>query len=301
MVLGSGVLFAVNGTVSKLMLQAGLDAPRLTALRAAGAALGLLAVAAVARPGLSRLRATRAELPLLIGYGLAGFLLVPMLYFVAIRRLPVGIALLFEYMAPLLVALWARFGQHHRVRSRLWAGLALALTGLACVAQVWGGGRLDPVGIAAGLGAAGLLACYYLLGARAVARRDTLSLTWWAFLVSAVAGALLRPWWSFPFGILGRRSAGTPVWLLGLYLVCFGSIAAYLLVAGALRHLPATSVGILGMIEPVIAAAVAWFVLHEALSVAQLLGGVLILLGVGLAETARTAGPRSVPDGPQPG
>lgn len=39
-----------------------------------------------------------------------------MLYFVAISRLPVGLGLLFEYSAPLLVALWARFGQRHRVR-----------------------------------------------------------------------------------------------------------------------------------------------------------------------------------------
>src|SRR5690348_8767166 len=108
MVVASGVLFAVNGTVSKLILRAGLDAPRLTELRATGAALGLsvllLTLPRERRRG--RLAVTRRELPLLAGYGLAGFFLVPMLYFVAISRLPVGIALLFEYTAPLFVALW---------------------------------------------------------------------------------------------------------------------------------------------------------------------------------------------------
>jgi drug/metabolite transporter (DMT)-like permease len=123
-------MFAVNGTVSKLILQAGLDAPRLTALRAAGAFLGLLGLSALAPrgrtggsrwvPGLRRLAATRRELPLLIGYGLAGFFLVPMLYFVAIGRLPVGVALLFEYTAPLLVTLWARFGQGQPSCTRRW-------------------------------------------------------------------------------------------------------------------------------------------------------------------------------------
>jgi drug/metabolite transporter (DMT)-like permease len=58
---------------------------------------------------------------------------------------------------------------------------------------------------------------------------------------------------------------------------------------GALKHLPATSVGIIAMIESVVAGAVAWFALGEALNAAQLAGRVLLLVGVGLAETARIA------------
>ena len=158
MVVGASALFAVNGTVSKLVLRAGFDAPQLTLLRASGAFLGLLLLSLVMRPGARRLRVRRHELPLLLVYGVAGFYLVPMLYFVAISRMPVGIALLFEYTAPLLVALWARFGQRTQVRPRLWAGLALSLAGLACVAEVWGELRLDRLGVAAGLGAAVLLA-----------------------------------------------------------------------------------------------------------------------------------------------
>jgi drug/metabolite transporter (DMT)-like permease len=291
MVLLAGTLFAVNGTVSKLILHAGVDAAHLTTLRATGASLGLLVLCLLVPPGPRRLRVRPADLPLLVAYGLAGFLLVPMLYFVAIDRLPVGIGLLFEYTAPLLVALWARFGQRQPVRSRLWVGLALALAGLAGVAQVWRGFRLDVPGVLAGLGAAALLAVYYVLGARGVRQRDTLSLTWWAFTVSAAAGALLRPWWSFPYRALSGGSGGVPVPLLVAYLICFGSITAYLLVAGSLRHLPPTSAGIVGMVEPVIAAAVAWVALGETLSAAQLAGGALILGGVALAETARTAGP----------
>jgi drug/metabolite transporter (DMT)-like permease len=294
MVVASGALFAVNGTVSKLVLRAGMDPLQLTTLRATGAFVGLLALALTL--GARRLRFTRRELPLLLGYGLAGFLLVPLLYFISISRLPVGIALLFEYTAPLLVALWARFGQHQPVRPQLWIGLSLSLAGLAGVAEIWGDLRLNPVGIVAGLGAAALLAVYYVIGGHGAARRDPLSLTCLAFGFAAAAGAVIRPWWRFPAHLLGVSSGGLPVWLLCCYVVVLGSIVPYLLVSAALRHLPPTSTGIVGMVEPVFAGAVAWFALGEALTLFQLAGAALILAGVVLAETARTAAAGMVPE-----
>jgi drug/metabolite transporter (DMT)-like permease len=285
MELTGSVMFAVNGTVSKLVLETGVDAPQLTTIRATGAALGLFVLVLVTGP--RRLRVRPRELGTLATYGVCGFFLVPMLYFVAIGRLPVGIGLLFEYTAPLLVALWMRFVQGHAVKPRLWVGQVASLVGLACVAEIWGELRLDGLGIAAALAAACLLAVYYLLSASGVTRRDPTSLTMYAYAFSAVAGALVRPLWSFDFHRLGGSSHGVPVWLLTTYIIVGGSILPYLLLAGAMRHLPPTSVGILGMIEPVTATAVAWLVLGERLDVSQLAGGALILIGVTLAETAR--------------
>jgi len=299
MVIAGAVLFAVNGTVSKLILQAGIASQQLTLLRAAGAVTTLLVLSVALRPGPRRLAITRRELPLLIAYGLTGFFAVPMLYFVAIARLPVGIALLFEYTAPLFVALWARFAQHQRVRRRLWIGLALSLAGLGCVAEVWGDLRLDGWGVLAGLGAAVLLASYYILGARGIRQRDTLSLTTWAFGVSAVAGLLTRAAIAGTGGWepLATTSNGAPVPLLCAYLVIGGSVVPYLLGAAALRHLPATSVSIVSMVEPVLAATVAWVALgaSEVLNAAQITGGVLVLVGVALAETARADAPARAP------
>ncbi|HEX5597719.1 MAG TPA: DMT family transporter, partial [Micromonosporaceae bacterium] len=175
------------------------------------------------------------------------------------------------------------------VRAQLWAGLALSLAGLACVAEVWGELKLDGLGVLAGLGAAVMMACYFLFGARGVEQRDTLSLTTWAFGISAVAGLLTRAVTGSTGGweLLWGTSSGIPVLLLCAYVVVFGSIVPYLLVAGALRHLPATSVSIISMGEPVLAGAVAWLVLSETLNAAQLVGGALVLVGVALAETAR--------------
>jgi drug/metabolite transporter (DMT)-like permease len=287
MILAGATMFAVNGTVAKLVLRAGIDAPQLATLRASGAALALCAVALVLRP--RSMRITRGEAPMLVVYGLAGFLVVPLLYLVAIGRLAVGLGLLLEYMAPILVALWARFVYRRPVRKRLWVGLALAVGGLACVAEVWGGSTLDPVGVAAGLAAAVLLAAYFLLGAKGVARRDSLSLTAWAFVFAALAGSVIRPWWNFPFADFDPRTS-----LLAGYVVIFGTTVPYLLLAAALTHLPATSVSIISMSEVVLAAAVAWVVLGEALPPVQLAGGALILVGIVLAETARV--PEAVPE-----
>jgi drug/metabolite transporter (DMT)-like permease len=282
LILTASGLFAVNGTVAKLVLQAGVDAPQLATMRATGAAVGLFAV------GLLRqrraMRITRRELPLLVLYGLAGFFLVPLLYLVAIGRLDVAVALLLEFMAPIFVALWARFVQRRPVRRRLWVGLALAIAGLACVAEVWNRDRgLDPIGVAAGFTAAVLLAAYFLIGSHGVPRRDPLSLTAWAFLFAGIAGTVMLPWWRFPADQLADPRTA----LLAAYVVILGTTVPYLMLAGALRHLPATSVSITAMIEVVFAGAVAWIVLREALPPLQLAGGVLILAGVVLAETAR--------------
>jgi len=294
----AALFFAVNGTVAKVILHSGIEARDLTTFRALGSCIGLVIIGALLRPGIRRFRITRGELPMLIVYGVAGFFAVPVLYFVTISRLPIGIGLLFEFTAPLFVALWARFGQGQRVRGRLWVGLGLSLAGLACVAEIWGDLRLDGIGVLAGFAAAVLLAVYYVLGARSVASRDSISLTGWAFGISAVAGFATRaftgaltgsgmaPDWST---LAGTTGGGTPIWLLAIYLLILGTIVPYVLIVGSLRHLPPTSVGIVGMTEPVLAGAFAWIMLGEALNAAQLAGGLLLLFGVGLAETARVA------------
>jgi drug/metabolite transporter (DMT)-like permease len=289
MIVTAATTFALNGTVSKLLIQGGIDAPQLTTIRSAGAFLGLLALILVTQ-GPRPLRTSRSELPRLVIFGLIGFFLVPMLYFVAISRLPVGIGLLFEFTAPVWVALWVRFGQRQQVRRRLWVGLGLCLAGLASVTQIWAGElRLDGLGILAGLTSAVLLAAFYIIGSKTVTTRDPLTLTCWAFGISAAAGAVVRPWWNFDAGLLLRSAGGYPMWLLGLYLIILGTIIPYLLIMYSMQHLPPTSVGIVSMTEVVLASAFAWVLLDERLAVAQVIGGLILVAGVILAETARTA------------
>jgi drug/metabolite transporter (DMT)-like permease len=295
MTLTAAALFGVNGAVSKVILTSGeIDAQRLTQLRSTGAFLCLAAALAIVAP--TRLQVTRRQLPFLAFYGICGLAFVQWLYFLAIERLPVGIALLIQFTAPVLVALWARFGRREHVRRRVWAALALSLSGLALVAQVWQGLALDGAGVVAALAASAALALYFIVGERGVAGRDTFSLVSWAFLFATLFWAAVQPWWSFPFGSLGESASllgnldelSLPVWVLVLWLIVLGTIIPFSLSVGSLRHLPATMVGVVAMAEPPIAALVAFVWLDETLAAVQIVGGLIVLLAIGLAQTART-------------
>jgi drug/metabolite transporter (DMT)-like permease len=297
----AAALFAVNGTVSTLALQAGIPATRLTALRCTGAALALLLVLAVVSPG--RLRIHWREVPLVAVFGVVGIALTQFLYYVAIGRLPVGIALVFEMTAPVFIALYVWLVRREQVRSRLWVALALSLCGLVLVAQVWeGGGSLDPVGVLAGLTAAVCLAAYYLLGERGTADRDPVALTAWSFVAAAVFWAVAAPWWDFDAGVLTERvpvswgSLQVPAWLLVGWIVVLGAVVPFWLSLAALRHLPPTTAGIVATVEPVFASIVAWLWVEQVLTGWQVAGGVVVLLGIVLAQTARTATAVAVPE-----
>ncbi len=310
MVFGAAMLFSVNGTVSKLVLvDSGLSSLRLVEIRCLGAAVVLAALALLRDR--SAWRIGLRELGFLAVYAVVGLAMVQWLYFVAIARMPVSISLLIEFTAPLLVALWVRFVRGESVRSRVWAALALTLSGLALVAQVWDGLTLDGLGLVAAWLAAGSLAAYYLLGERGLAEREPVSLAAWSFTLAALFWALVQPWWTFPFDALsadvdlaaatdGRLGTAVPTWLLVGWIVVLGSVAPFLLVLGGLSRIGATRTGLIGTAEPALAGVVAWLALGEVLSPVQLLGGAVVLAGIVLADTARAPHPAPLPEGVSP-
>ena len=164
MVLGATALWGINGSLAKAALSSGLSSLRLTEVRSTGAALILVGALAIMRP--RTLRITRAELPFLLLFGVVGLAFVQLLYFVAIHRLEIGVALLIQYVAPVLIALWARLVLKEPVRRRVWAALILALGGLSLVVDLWSGVALDGLGVLAALASAVTFALYILLPKR---------------------------------------------------------------------------------------------------------------------------------------
>jgi drug/metabolite transporter (DMT)-like permease len=291
MAVTAATLWAVNGTVSKVVLAHGFSSAQLAFARSAGACAGIAAGLVLLAPAQLRLR--RGELPRLLLFGVGGLALVQWFYFLSIHRLDIGVALLIQYLAPLLVALFARFVLHEHVRRRIWAALALALAGLALVVDVAHGVTLDGAGVAAALAGAVAYASYVVMAERS--DRGPVSLLAYGFAFAALFWALVAPIWRFPgrhvadsVSLLGRL-AGVhwPVWALLAWLVVLGTIVPFVLLLRALRHLPATRVAIAAMAEPVVATIVAWAWLGERLGPAQLVGAATVLAAIGLAQTAR--------------
>ena len=293
MVLVAATLFGINGSVAKVALSSGLSSLRLTEARCAGACIGLMLIAFVRSP--SGLRIRRTELLRLAVFGVCGVALVQLFYFLAIHRLAIGIALVIQYLGPLLVAIYARtFGREH-VRRRIWAALALSLTGLALIVELWKGVALDGLGVVFALISAVIFAAYLLLAEYEVQYRDSVSLMAWGFFFATLFWAVAQPWWSFPartvaqtVSLQGRLGGWhLPVWALVLWVVVVGSIVPFSLIVGALRHVSATRVGIAAMLEPVVATVVAWAWLQETLSPVQLAGAAVVLAAILLAQTGR--------------
>ena len=291
----AATLFALNGTISKSILLTGIDAARLSQLRVTSAFLILLIVVALTKP--SRLRLRRDEIWPLLAYGILGVAMTQYLYFVAIELLPVGIALLIEFTAPIMVALWFRFGLHHHTPRIVWLGLFVALAGLAMVAEVWQGFTLNALGVAAAFGAAASLALYFLVGDALVQRpqpRDPVSLTMWGFGAASLFWAVAQPWWSFPWEALagsgyplGTDGPAVPIWLLCLYMVVLGTVVPFWLIVVSLQHIRASQASVIGMTEPLLASLIAWVALGEVLSPVQIVGAVTVLVGVYLSERYR--------------
>jgi drug/metabolite transporter (DMT)-like permease len=291
-------LWSLNATVSKVVLEsADLSALRLSEVRSTGAALVLFGAVLVLRP--RALRASPRELAFLVFFGVAGLAFVQLFYFLAIERLEIGVALVIQYLAPVFVALWARFVMHETVRRRLWASIGLSLLGLSLVVDVWRGVTLDGLGVAACLAGALAYAGYVVMAERTVRRgRDVYSLLAWGFAFAALFWAIVQPWWSFPTGVVDReasldgRLAGTesPVALLLAYVVLLGTVVPFVLLVTALHHIRATRATVLAMLEPVLAALIAYAWLGEELEGIQVVGALIVLGGVLLAQTARSEG-----------
>ena len=290
--LGAATLWAINGTVSKVVLQEVGDPLRVSQFR--GTVTALVLIVWVLATNRSAFRITAREALMLATYGIVGVAMCQWFYFESISRIPITVSLLIEFMAPIFVVLFVRFVWHQPVRSTVWGGLALSIVGLALVQEVWNGITLNKLGLLFAIGSMSCLIVMYLIGDRASARRDPVSLLMWAFTFSALFFAVLRSWTQFPIESLTAHvtpfegsSYNYPIWPFFTYMVLFGTVAPYILVINSMRHIGGAGASIMGITEPPIAAIAAWIVLGEALSIIQILGGFVILAGVYIAENAR--------------
>ena len=289
----AAMLFALGGVAAKVLRSADMDAFRLTQIRTTGAALILITFAVL--KGKSQLYARKDELKDLIIFGTVGVAAVTSFYFFAIKYLYVSVALVIEFTASIWIVLYLRFIKKKQVSPIMWWGIACAFSGLFLLSQIWTGTTLHPLGVAVAFADAFALAIYFLLADRLSQKRSSLSLMSWGIGVAAVFWALVLPWWNFPFeyltntysleGNLSNYSA--PGWVLILWIIIIGTVIPYLLTVTGIRELSASTGSVIGMIEPLFAGAIAWWLLSEAFNTTQLIGCAVLLFGIYLADKAR--------------
>ncbi len=281
MVAGACLCWGTMAVLAKLLFRnRGVEPVTLVAARFYLATFTLLLMLAVAAP--RRLRIAWPDWWMAAAVGVVGLLANQFLYFVSIRLTNLATAVLLQYQAPILVALYALLIQRQRLRPRLLAALGLGITGSALVVRVYDPAvlRLNLGGVAAGLGTACAFAFYILASRAALRRLDSLTLLTYAYLAgSLVWFGILPPW------VLPARVPDPSTWWAFLAVATLGTVLPFGLFIRALTVLPATQASIAGLLEPVVASAAAYLVLGEALLPLQILGGLLVLVGVSLTQT----------------
>lgn len=286
----AGVTFAITGAASFAMsgpLAKGLIASGWTAGSAVTARV-LIAAVVLAIPGLMSMRGRwhllRANLGLIVSYGLIAVAICQLAYFNAVDRMQVGVALLIEFTCPVAVLLWM-WWRHAQRPSRLTAtGAALAIGGLFLVLDLTSGADLDPLGLAWAFGAMICAAFYWIISADEDNGLPGIALAAGGMTVGGLALLLAGVVGVIPFAASRDdvELAGTTMtwWLPLVVLGALTAGLAYVLSIEGSRRLGSRLGSFVGLIEAVFGVLFAWLLLSEAPGVIQLLGGALILAGV---------------------
>lgn len=281
MIVGAAVCWGTMAAVIKLLFRdRGVDPLFLVVIRAYLATVILFAGLAIIAP--ARLRISGAGLRAAAIVGIGGLLTNNYLYFQAIHLTSVAMALLLQYQAPVLVAIYGALVTRQRVSLRLGLSLFLTVIGCALVVRIYDPAaiRLNLVGVLAGLGTAFSFAFYILTSRAALASMGSWTLVAYGYLAASLAWLPIIP----PWRIL---AAGFPLesWGGFLAVATVGTVIPFGLFISGLAYLPPTSASILAMLEPVVAAMAAYMILGEILLPLQIVGGGLVLAGVLLVET----------------
>jgi drug/metabolite transporter (DMT)-like permease len=282
----SAASFSTAGTFARSLTDAGWS-PGAEVIARVGFAAVLLLV-----PGLIALRGRWSlfwrSFPTIAIYGLVTIAGCQLCYFNAVEHLSIGVALLLEYLGIVLIVgyLWLRHGQRPQRLTAI--GSLIALAGLVLVIDLFGGARLDPIGVMWALGGAVGLATYFVISGKADDEVPPLVLAGGGMVVGAVAlfvlGALdLLPMHA-TFGRVGFAGQRVGWWLPVAGLSLVAAALAYVAGIGAARRLGPRLASFIGLFEVVFAIVVAWLFLDELPTSVQLGGGALIVAGVALVR-----------------
>lgn len=282
----SAATFGVSGPFAKSLLDIGWSPGAAVGVRISGAALVLLIPVLLALRG--RWGILRRNWLSLTVYGLTAIALCQFFYFNAVQRMSVGVSLMLEYLAPVLIVgwIWLRTRQAPRKLTLLGAGVAMA--GLLLVLDLFSGQILDPVGVLYGLGAALGLAMFFIMSAKVDDDLPPLVMAGGGMVVGAASIGILGLAGIMPFSfeLSDVTLAGQQMhWLVPvLSLVLVSAVASYVTGIFAARRLGPKVSSFVALTEVLFAVLASWLMLGELPGLMQLAGGVLIVGGVVLVR-----------------
>ncbi|HEV8536879.1 MAG TPA: DMT family transporter [Candidatus Limnocylindria bacterium] len=279
--LTAATFFGIGGVIAKSAFNAGLEPSILAQWRVFFAFLVFVSVFAALRP--HELRIRRSDLPIFAVFGVIGLAGVSLIYYEAIKRIPIGVALVIEYTGPILLLVYARM-RGRRVGGRLWLAAGLAVVGCFFAAGAYNAAilQLNWVGLALAALDAFVFALYFALAERLGTRYRTSTLLVWGFGFALLGWSIARPPWLLPW-----TTTSAEVYAQIAAVVVIATVVPFALTLAAVRLIPAARVGLAATFEPVVAAVAAWFALGESLDPPQIAGGVVVLLAIVIAQSLR--------------
>ena len=285
----SAATFGFSGPLAESLMAAGWSSGATTLVRIAGAALILLPVAVVLG---RRHRPTGTSLRTILVYGVFAVSGAQLCFFYALQHLDVGVALLLEFLAPVLLVGWTWLRTRRPPRTVTVLGCVVALVGLAFVVDVFGASRVDLVGVLWGVAAAGCVCVYFSLPAG----RDGDGGVPPMLLISGgtVVGAVLLTITSVAGLTPLRAGEGTAVlggaplhWLVvAAMMVVISTVVAYVTGVVGIRRLDTRVASFVGLSEVLFGVLAAWLLVDQIPTPTQALGGLLILGGIVLIRRA---------------
>jgi drug/metabolite transporter (DMT)-like permease len=283
--------FGMSGAFIKPLLEAGWSPAAAVTARAliGGIVLAPFAVAQL-RGSWAALWRSRWRVLAMALIGVAGTQLV---YFAALQRIPVGTAILIEYMAPLLLVGFVWATSRRIPKAVVLIGSVVALVGLVLVVSPSARGSFDILGLVfAGLGTVGC-AVYYVIAARPSDGLPPVALASSGLIIGggvlAFLGLIGVLPFSATFGTTRLFGASVPWWLPLAIVGILATAVAYAASITASEILGSRLASFMGLLEVVAATFYAWILLGEKLSIAQLIGGVLILGGIAFVRSEKTS------------
>lgn len=295
----SAATFGVSGPFAKSLIESGWSPGGAVFARVAGGALVMMVIAVATQ--WPRLRQVSTHTRTVLLYGVFAISAVQLCFFNAVQHLSVGVALLLEYLAPIIVIGWVWITKGARPSVQTLLGAAVALIGAAVVIDVFGSAEISAVGVAWGLAAAACLAVYFVISERADGDLHPVVLAASGLTVSAVViGALglvgvLPLQFSASNAVVADHSVN--VWLPVVVLVLVSTVIAYLTGIAAITLLGPTIGSLVALTEVLCAVVAAWILVGESVTALQAVGGAAIIAGLVLARLGQVA-PKQIPADP---